>query len=129
MDDDFDSVISPEERFTNEGKLAGMEEGKDLGIEDGIPLGYEKGYVITSEIGYIRGCIESWLKYYKKYPDQCKSSRSLKSLEKILLELEGLVTMEDIMQKSESIRLKFKQLNSQMGLKPAMLQENPKESW
>jgi len=115
----LDSLINLEESLMKEGHKHGFEKGREEGIEEGYQLGITKGNEIGTEIGYYKGCMISWTRLSKLFPDTF-STRALKSLE----HLESLLSQcssdlnpqnEELLNIVEKIRAKFKMVNSLFG--------------
>mmetsp|Transcript_23136 Transcript_23136/g.35215 ORF Transcript_23136/g.35215 Transcript_23136/m.35215 type:complete len:138 (-) Transcript_23136:148-561(-) len=116
IDECFESVLTLEESFLQEGREEGFGHGQRAGFEDGKSLGLERGFEFGSELGAIYGSIMLWSNLLSHFPDRYspRTQKVITKLSNIIQDFPSSPTDEKYDEKLELIRNTFKQANSLM---------------
>jgi hypothetical protein len=128
-DDLFADLLNIEETFLQQGLEQGRLNAEKTSYEEGYALGVVKGRDIGKELGFYFGCIKIWSQLAKAHPDKFQSKRVLKTLAKLEQMINTFPSnpeQEDLFERLESIRAKFKQTCSLLKIKHTYGPTSPK---
>jgi len=129
INDIFDSLLTIEQTFIEEGRADGILYGSRLSRKEGIELGYKTGFELGNELGYYLGCVEGWLLLSTKFPNKFsdRSKKTLLSLKGMITSLDLDPTRETMTDDVQKIRNKFKVMSLQVGYTQNYLEKPNKE--
>ncbi|ESO93328.1 hypothetical protein LOTGIDRAFT_232746 [Lottia gigantea] len=112
-------MAAPMMRKERTGYEEGFIQGCESGTIEGCSLGVEKGRQIASEIGFYRG-FSRQLKSLIENDENLGKQRTMKTIESLSAIIDKF-PLEDVLSQTlfedlETIRAKFKQLTSQLGI-------------
>ncbi|XP_042392396.1 protein LTO1 homolog [Zingiber officinale] len=122
-DDDldlFDSAVLLDEALRQEGFDDGYKDGLISGKEEGKEVGLKTGFQVGEELGFYRGCVDVWNSLLHIDPEAFSSRirKNVQQLEDLLKKYPLLdPENEDVQEVMEAIRLKFRIITANMGVK------------
>ncbi|KAJ8499262.1 hypothetical protein OPV22_009814 [Ensete ventricosum] len=118
--DIFDSVVYLDESLRQEGFEDGYKDGLVSGKEEGKEVGLKMGFQVAEELGFYQGCVDVWNSVIQA-DSGAFSSRLQKSVQQLgdLLRKYPLLDPENeqVQEMMDAIRLKFRILSANMGVK------------
>ncbi|CAL9121632.1 unnamed protein product [Musa textilis] len=118
--DIFDSIVLLDETLCQEGFKDGYRDGLKTGQEEGREVGLKMGFQVGEELGFYQGCVDVWNSLIQVDPESF-SYRLQKGIQQLrdLLKKYPLLDPENehVQEMMDAIRLKFKIISANMGVK------------